>query len=155
MKERKDYCTAEFSTWRSHSVLMSKAGVPPQCRAQQVVNFLRASVPRSVIAERRMLTSHHTGIHNLFSNFAKDEGQKKITPQTTNCNLHHTHGMSTSVVADATPYKFKFFFFPSCCFRPSGTAAKTLALLGKKPDGKLLSLEVHVQSFVFSDLGHA
>lgn len=110
MKEREDYRTAEFSTWRSYSVLMSKAGVPPQCRAQQVVNFLRASVPRSVIAERRMLTSHHTGIHNLFSNFAKDEGQKKITPQTTNCNLHHTHGMSTSVVADATPYKFKFFF---------------------------------------------
>ena len=90
MKEREDYRTAEFSTWRSHSVLMSEAGVPPQCRAQQVVNFLRASVPRSVIAERRMLTSHHTGIHNLFSNFAKDEGQKKITPQTTNCNLHHT-----------------------------------------------------------------
>lgn len=154
MKERKDYCMAEFSTWRSHSVLMSKAGVPPQCRAQQVVNFLRASVPRSVIAERRMLTSHHTGIHILFSNFAKDERTKK---------LHHkqrivTYTTPTECPRRSSPTQFhtnSSFFFPSCCFRPSGTAAKTLALLGKKPDGKLLSLEVHVQSFVFSDLGHA
>lgn len=111
MKEREDYRTAEFSTWRSYSVLMSKAGVPPQCRAQQVVNFLRASVPRSVIAERRMLTSHHTGIHILFSNFAKDERTKK---------LHHKQRIVTYTTPTECPRRSSptqlhtnlSFFFP-------------------------------------------
>ena len=111
MKEREDYRTAEFSTWRSHSVLMSEAGVRPQCRAQQVVNFLRASVPRSVIAERRMLTSHHTGIHILFSNFAKDERTKK---------LHHKQRIVTYTTPTECPRRSSptqlhtnlSFFFP-------------------------------------------
>ena len=110
MKERKDSCMAEFSTWRSHSVLMSEAGVRPQCRAQQVVNCLRASVQCPKVGQSRNVECSHHITYTTYSLILRKTKDKKNYTQTTNCNLHHTHGMSTSVVADATPYKFKFFF---------------------------------------------
>ena len=97
MKERKDYCTAEFSTWRSHSVLMSKAGVPPQCRAQQVVNCLRASVQCPKVGQSRNVEcSHHITLayttYSLILRKTKDKKKlhhkQRIVTYTTPRNVH-------------------------------------------------------------------
>ena len=114
MKERKDYCTAEFSTWRSHSVLMSKAGVPPQCRAQQVVNCLRASVQCPKVGQSRNVEcSHHITLayttYSLILRKTKDKKKlhhkQRIVTYTTPRNVHVGRRRRNSI-------QIQVFFFP-------------------------------------------
>ena len=112
MKEREDYRTAEFSTWRSHSVLMSKAGVPPQCRAQQVVNCLRASVQCPKVGQSRNVECSHHITYTTYSLILRKTKDKK--------KLHHKQRIVTYTTPTECPRRSSptqlhtnsSFFFP-------------------------------------------